>query len=267
MKAEWVLILNSAAGQRARGIKDVLSACRQAGIKPRLVEPATPAATTKTAWAWRNKRAVVVVLGGDGTLNLAGAALAGGRAVLAPLPGGTENVLCRELGLPLDPGRAMGSLARGQARPWDLGLFGGRPFLLMAGAGLDGEVALRAVGAWKRAMGRGAFVLSALAAFVRSRFSFSAVLDGKRMGPCWQMVISNASRYGAGLPFSPDARPDDGILDASWFLQAGLTGRLVQSASVPNVLHNSPVRRSQTRSARSLESVATCSPSADSSAP
>jgi diacylglycerol kinase family enzyme len=87
---------------------------------------------------------VVVVLGGDGTLNEAANGLAGTSTALAPLPGGSTNVFARQLGLPDDPIEATGvtleSLAAGRLRPIGLGAVNGRYFLFHVGVGFDAAV-------------------------------------------------------------------------------------------------------------------------------
>ena len=75
---------------------------------------------------------VVVVLGGDGTLNEAANGLAGTDTALAALPGGSTNVFARTLGLPDDPIEATGvlldALADGLDPPGRAGV-GQRPLL------------------------------------------------------------------------------------------------------------------------------------------
>ena len=87
---------------------------------------------------------VVVVLGGDGTLNEAANGLAGTSTAMAALPGGSTNVFSRTLGLPDDAIEATGALlealARGSIRRVGLGMVNGRYFLFHAGLGFDAAV-------------------------------------------------------------------------------------------------------------------------------
>ena len=87
---------------------------------------------------------VVVVLGGDGTLNEAANGLAGTATALAPLPGGSTNVFARTIGLCDDAIEATGilldALAHGSRRRIGLGTVNGRHFLFHVGIGFDAAV-------------------------------------------------------------------------------------------------------------------------------
>ena len=79
---------------------------------------------------------LVVVLGGDGTLNEVANGLAGTETALAALPGGSTNVFARTIGLPDDPVEATGSLLdaleAGSVRRIGLGVMNDRYFLFHA---------------------------------------------------------------------------------------------------------------------------------------
>jgi diacylglycerol kinase family enzyme len=90
---------------------------------------------------------VVVVFGGDGTVNEAANGLAGSATALTALPGGATNVYCRMLGIPGDVVDATEHLLRvadaWQPRRLDLGSVNGRHFLFSSGYGLDAAVVRR----------------------------------------------------------------------------------------------------------------------------
>lgn len=92
---------------------------------------------------------LVVVLGGDGTVNevvngLLGAGPGLHLPALALVPGGSTNVLARSLGLPRDPVEATGLLLQAlrarRDRHIGLGLANERYFTFCAGLGFDAEV-------------------------------------------------------------------------------------------------------------------------------
>ena len=117
---------------------------------------------------------VVVVLGGDGTLNEAANGLAGSETALAAVPGGSTNVFARTLGLPDDPVEATGALLdaieAGSLRRVGLGCVNDRYFLFHAGVGFDAAVVEqveRKGGLLKRFAGHPLFVAAAIDTWAR----------------------------------------------------------------------------------------------------
>jgi diacylglycerol kinase family enzyme len=90
---------------------------------------------------------VVVAFGGDGTVNEAANGLAGTGTPLTCLPGGSNNVFCKILGIPADVVDAtehlLGMADRWEPRSADLGAVDGRRFTFAAGMGLDASVVER----------------------------------------------------------------------------------------------------------------------------
>ncbi len=87
---------------------------------------------------------VVVVLGGDGTVNEALQGIARSGVRLAIIPGGSANVWARTLGLPNDAVEAtsvvLRKLRERDSRSVGLGVANGRYFGFCAGLGFDGTV-------------------------------------------------------------------------------------------------------------------------------
>ena len=121
---------------------------RNGGIETELQSTAAP--TEATAMARRavaESRQLVIVCGGDGTVNEVVNGLACSQVPLAVLPAGTANVLAKELSLPWNLPRAAERLLGAPYRRIALGLAtpeksSGEPryFLSVAGAGADGAL-------------------------------------------------------------------------------------------------------------------------------
>jgi diacylglycerol kinase (ATP) len=149
-----LLIFNPTAG-RARGLRSgALERARKVlarhGIASELAPTDGPGSGPELARrAVRERRQMVIVCGGDGTLNEVVNGLAGSAIPLALLPAGTANVFAKELGLPWNIERAASLIAGSRLRRVALGHVtaageGGRYFLSLAGAGPDGAI-VRAV--------------------------------------------------------------------------------------------------------------------------
>src|SRR4051795_7686250 len=116
---------------------------------------------------------VVVAFGGDGTVNEAANGLAGTGTPLTCLPGGSNNVFCKMLGIPNDVVDATEHLLalpdHWEPRAVDLGVVNGRAFTFAAGMGLDASVVERVDQnpAMKRRFGAWYFTEKAVATFLR----------------------------------------------------------------------------------------------------
>jgi diacylglycerol kinase family enzyme len=90
---------------------------------------------------------LVVAFGGDGTVNEAANGLVGSSTALTCLPGGSNNVFAKMLGIPNDVVDAtehlLGMADRWQPRAVDVGRVNGRWFTFAAGMGLDASVVER----------------------------------------------------------------------------------------------------------------------------
>jgi diacylglycerol kinase family enzyme len=171
----------------------------------------------------------LVAVGGDGTV----AALINERprVPITILPAGTENLGARHFGLKRNPAWLAATIAAGQLVRADLGLAAGRRFLLMGGFGFDGDVVTRhhrarvsRTGTVRRTH-RAAYVEPILRASLFYRFppiTLTIGDDAQAETICGTTVfVFNLPRYALGLPFAPDARQDDGLLDVVVFRDPG----------------------------------------------
>src|SRR5437868_9627127 len=138
-----VLVHNPAS--RAAVSRDLLDAAvasaGEAGWSVTLVPTEAPGhATTLARDAAAAGSDVIIVSGGDGTINEAVNGIAGTATALAVLPGGTANVWAKEIGVSKDPLTPMHQMLSGDRRRIGLGRAGDRYVLLIAGIGLDGPI-------------------------------------------------------------------------------------------------------------------------------
>lgn len=220
-----LLIVNPAARGGRSAEADALSACRAAGLEPRLrrTEAAGHAAQIAAAEADAEP---VLVLGGDGTVMEVVGALVGRDVAVGILPGGTGNQLARHLGIPLSVPRAVRALAAASAYPMDLGRLGdGRYFSLTAGFGLDAAMIAGADPALKRRFGVGAYVWSAARALPGMRsFRVRAQVDGETIEAeaALAMIANVGSVMNGRFGLGPGIEPTDGLLDLCLYAAAGL---------------------------------------------
>jgi YegS/Rv2252/BmrU family lipid kinase len=163
----------------------------------------------------RNPPDLVAVCGGDGTVNEVASRVPRPPFPVALLPAGTANVVARELGLPLDPVRALQVALNRFVRNVDLGELnsGTRRFLFVAGIGFDAFVVANVRYGLKKKLGMAAYAAAIVSCLRRYSFpQFQVVIDGRKY-PATSCLVCNAQSYGGGLLFCPEADMGDGLLD------------------------------------------------------
>jgi len=197
---------------------------------------------------------VVVVAGGDGTVNEVANGLVGTACALALLPAGTGNVLAAQLGLvgvptPLhrpDPVSAARRLCGGRTRSVDVGHarargVGGRCFVLWAGVGLDAEIVERVERAdpsLKRTMGPAAYAAVGLRSLLGATATWALLrCDGASVRVSLLMtVVANVPLYAGTVRLAPEAVMDDGRLDVVAFTGRGAPDTLRHLAGLTTAL-------------------------------
>lgn len=138
------LVVNEAAGTASSTdvsrvvtlVKDALPETEVdvASVAPQDLEPALDKAFAGTP-------DVVVVFGGDGTARSAAKRALAAQVPIAPLPGGTMNVLAKLVFGHADLAQAIRELPTCKTTGLDIGMVGGEPFFLSAAFGFAGPMA------------------------------------------------------------------------------------------------------------------------------
>lgn len=177
---------------------------------------------------------LVCSLGGDGTVRAVASGLVGSEIPLGILPGGTGNLLARNLGLPVDDlAAALRIVLTGTPRRVDVGAVSWdddpeQIFLVIAGMGLDARMIGDADERIKKAVGWPAYLLSGLRGLFDPGFSARIASPGRREGSrrARAVVVGNCGQLPGGLDLMPDAQLDDGLLDLILAAPRGLFGWL-----------------------------------------
>ena len=172
---------------------------------------------------------LIVGWGGDGTIHEIVNGMFGSGIPLGILPGGTANVMIRELGIPNNVIKAIRIIGAGHRRFISVGQANDRYFLLMVGIGFDSAVIQNVNLSIKRKFGKLAFGISALHTAVNYTFpSFQIQYDDQNTD-CIFAVICNARHYAAYFVLTPDADISDEYLYICIFKDPGLA-RMFQYA-------------------------------------
>jgi YegS/Rv2252/BmrU family lipid kinase len=163
----------------------------------------------------RHQVDLVIVGGGDGSVNGAIEGLLETRLPIGVIPLGTANNLARCLNLPTTIPQACQVIAAGQLKAIDLGWVNGEYFLNVAGIGLSAQINREVAADFKRRWGVLAYAATAFKLIAKQRrFRAEIRCNGETIRVnTYQITICNGRHYGSGLTVAADATIDDCRLD------------------------------------------------------
>ncbi|MHB8512411.1 MAG: diacylglycerol/lipid kinase family protein [Actinomycetota bacterium] len=250
-----LLIWNPTATTTTPGVRDVIARALASDLHVELAETRERNHATEIAAdaATHGDVDLVLVLGGDGTINEAVNGLAGTTIPLGAIPGGGTNVLARTLGYPKDPVEAtsmlLANIRNESRRTIPLGRINGRAFAFCAGAGFDAHV-VREVESnpiARRVLGEGFFVVAALRLWMtpgsHRRAKINVTWEGGEVSDAKIVIVGNSDPYTflGPRPFRlvPHATLEAASLDATILSSLNPVGiaRIVASAFTTGSYH------------------------------
>jgi YegS/Rv2252/BmrU family lipid kinase len=236
------VIVNPASGQnetilntlntifRATGLDWGVAITKKAGDASRLAQEAAASGEVD----------VVAIYGGDGSVMEAAAGLIGSEVPLAILPGGTNNVMSVELGVPsaLADAAALIGGAAARIRPVDMGRLNDHLFILRVGIGYEAVINETADREMKDRFGGFAYSLAGLKALKDPPIAhYKLTLDGRveELEGLWVMVANSASLGAPNLNLVHEIDVGDGLLDVIVVRQRDLDSLLSVATSVADM--------------------------------
>jgi diacylglycerol kinase (ATP) len=209
-----LLCVNRKARRVGQKVDEAVQLLRDHGLQ--LIEEPTrsPDEMPDVIRSYRGKVDLVIMGGGDGTLNSAVEGLVDTKLPLGILPLGTANDLAKTLGIPPALPEACAIIAAGATRTVDVGWVNGRYFFNEAGCGLSKRMARFLTSGDKGAFGVLAVAASGLRVLQSARpFDAEIRCDGQtKTVRTAHLMIGNGQNFG-GVIHSSDAQIDDNRLD------------------------------------------------------
>lgn len=216
MNQRALFLVNRNARNAQAKLTEAIDDLKQAGFE--LIEESInqERSLTEIMQHYRAQVDLVIVAGGDGTMNAAIEGLVDTQLPLGILPLGTANDLARTLNIPTDLTTACQIIANGAKERIDLGWVNGKYFFNVASLGLSVQITRRLSKEMKQRWGVFAYGVAALQVLLRSRpFTVELRLNGGepiRMKTV-QVAVGNGRYYGGGMTVAEQATIDDQRLD------------------------------------------------------
>lgn len=215
MNRRALFLVNHHSRRGQKSLSQATQQLKQLGFE--LIEESTenPQQLPELICRYRDRVDLVIVGGGDGTLNAAAAGLVETQLPLGILPLGTANDLARTLGIPTDIPRACNIIAKGRNLPIDLGRVNDQYFFNVASFGLSTKITEQLTKDVKKRWGIFAYAATAFRVLLQTRpFRAEIRLKGESIKvKTVQISVGNGRFYGGGMAIAHDATINDRTLD------------------------------------------------------
>ncbi len=221
------LIINPAAGNEEPILSYLNSAFQDTGIAWEVSITKAEGDATTVAASLIGKVDAIAVYGGDGSVAEVAKALNGFMTPMAIIPGGTANVLSKELGIPQDSKEAIALLSSGHCKAItiDAAIANHELFLIRVNLGIMAHMVLEASRELKDKVGQLAYGITAVKTLIHSEsISYRLLIDGVEVNSEGvALTVTNCGSIGIGdYSFLPDIKTNDGKLDVILMRKANL---------------------------------------------
>jgi YegS/Rv2252/BmrU family lipid kinase len=215
MTQRALLLVNRHARRGRETLNQVVSQLQALGFE--LFEESTekPQQIPNIIRSYRDRVDLVIIGGGDGTLNAAIEGLLDTELPLGILPLGTANDLARTLGIPQSIAQACQVIAMGYGQRIDLGQVNDKHFFNVASLGLSVQITRQLDKQAKRTWGILAYAVTAMRVIGKARPFKAEIRLGRESihVRTVQIAVGNGRYYGGGMAVADDAAIDDQRLD------------------------------------------------------
>ncbi|MBD1930901.1 MULTISPECIES: lipid kinase [Cyanophyceae] len=215
MNRRALLLVNRHARRGKEALSQAFSKLKELGFDLQEESTEKPKQLPDIIRRWSDRVDLVIVGGGDGTLNAAVDGIVDTQLPLGILPLGTANDLARTLAIPEALDEACQVIANGTQQRIDLGWVNGKHFFNVASLGLSVQITKQLTKEIKQRWGVLAYAVTAIRVVGRSRpFLAEIRSNGESIKvKTVQIAVGNGQYYGGGMKIAEDAAINDQRLD------------------------------------------------------
>jgi diacylglycerol kinase (ATP) len=208
-------------------IEEVRKSCVKENIKLDIEYTKHPMHAMELAKSAKNNYDMVIVAGGDGTVNEVINGIIDSKVTLAIIPFGSTNVLALELGIPFNAKEASELILHGKKLKIDLGyaktIEGARYFSMMVEVGFIPKLIEGVNLKVRKRWGNLSYLLSGIRQIIKYRW-YNIHVEHKYRSVGYLVIVSNSKDYAGEYQIAEKASIKDGLLDLVVINRKGLVG-------------------------------------------